>query len=183
MTTIGLIFGGRSNEHEVSLASARGILDNLDSTKYQIRQFGIEKNGNWIVGKDAWNFLFLNADKKLIPPVSYYSWNNDNANFSIEGKIPSAKAFDGIDVLFPVIHGRYGEDGCLQGLCTLLDLPVVGCGVSASAISYDKVFAKAVLAQSGMDTIRSMTLANKEDADNVVCAYFSNMDLFIKPIE
>lgn len=127
---VAVIFGGRSGEHEVSLVSAEAVINNLDKSKYNIIQIGITKGGQWIAGPEALQFLKTgtgsNYRKEIITP--------DTLDNVINGKK--------IDVVFPVLHGTYGEDGTMQGLLELANVAYVGAGVLGSAVAMDKVTQK-----------------------------------------
>ena len=112
MIKLGVIFGGMSTENEVSVKSATSVMNNLDKTKYEVFPIYIDKKGNW--------FEYLN-------------------NKSIENIINYLK---NMDVIFPVLHGLYGEDGTIQGMFELLKIPYVGCGVFASSVGMDKTYTK-----------------------------------------
>lgn len=120
---VGIIFGGRSFEHEVSLISAKFIIDNLDKKKYKIFLFGINKNSEWLVGDKA---------KKLLLEKS----QGRGALF------PKTSLIKKIDLFFPILHGPFGEDGKLQGMLEILNKPYVGANVLASAIGMDKIIQK-----------------------------------------
>jgi len=127
---VAVIFGGRSGEHEVSLVSATTIIENLDKNKYNITQIGITKNGEWLMGGDVLKFLKTGQGKKikqkfLSPDV-------------LQNKLKTGK----IDVVFSVLHGTYGEDGAIQGLLELANLPYVGSGILGSATAMDKIVQK-----------------------------------------
>src|SRR5437016_9750814 len=113
---VAVIYGGRSGEHEISLRSAKSIMEAMDPDKYKILHFMISKEGKW-------------RPRPIVPEP------NGNPE---------------IDVVFPVLHGPFGEDGTIQGLLELADLPYVGSGVLASAVSMDKAYMKVVLAGAGL---------------------------------
>ncbi len=121
---IGVIFGGRSGEHEVSLMSAQSVMGALDETRYEIVPIGIDKNGRWLTGD--------NVVQKML------------AGETGQPAIPFA-AFADLDIAFPVLHGPYGEDGTIHGLFEIADLPYVGSGVVGSAVGMDKAIFKAVM--------------------------------------
>ncbi len=136
---IGVIFGGRSGEHEVSLRSAEHVLKELDPLKYEALQIGITKEGHWIShGKRTLQMLSTRqsvpSSAVLLPEPGSGGIVSLSARTRI-GLLP-------VDVFFPVLHGSYGEDGTIQGLFELADIPYVGCGVLASAIGMDKVIQK-----------------------------------------
>lgn len=117
---VGILFGGRSGEHEVSLMSANSILQAIDRKKYAVSLLGITKQGEWLTGKDAAALLagkrFTRKAKSLLPR-------------------PGAL---GVDVIFPVLHGTFGEDGTIQGMLDVAGIPYVGSGVTGSAVGMDK---------------------------------------------
>jgi D-alanine-D-alanine ligase len=153
---VGVLFGGRSGEHEVSIVSATSIMNVLDPAKYEIIPIGITKTGQWIAGKDA-----LPALKNEIRLPAKYSVLTPDPEESglvaisrLEGKADSALAIrEPIDVMIPVLHGTYGEDGCFQGLAELSGIPYVGPGVLGSAVCMDKVVQKQVCLQAGIPAV------------------------------
>ena len=119
MDRIGIIFGGKSTEHEVSLVSARSVAEAINKQKHEPVLIGISKSGEW---------------KKFCGPVSMMTdgnWEECAEPFSLE------KLHD-LDLAFPVLHGKYGEDGTIQGLFEMLGVPYAGCGVLASSLAMDK---------------------------------------------
>jgi D-alanine-D-alanine ligase len=138
---VGILFGGRSGEHEVSLASAASVIRGLDPDKYEAVPIGITKEGHWLVG---------NAAQKMLPEVlkggQRVMMTADPTDAAL---IPLDRGGSGggqrIDVVFPVMHGTYGEDGTIQGLLDLAGLPFVGAGVLGSAIGMDKDVSKRLL--------------------------------------
>lgn len=143
---VGVIFGGRSGEHEVSLMSARSVLSALDPGKYEVVPIGITKSGQWITGDVA--EALESGDDGTIRMATLLPDPESQALMAIEpGKSrPSALAeVSQLDVVFPVLHGPYGEDGTVQGLLELADLPYVGAGVVGSAVGMDKAIFKAVM--------------------------------------
>ena len=148
---VGLIFGGKSGEHEISLASAQSVARALDKNKYDVVQIGVTKDGRWITGGNALKQLAAVSPTPLLAPES------ESANGAVSAPINSAElvptATDAattqsplatIDVAFPLVHGPFGEDGTIQGLLELADIPYVGAGVAASAVGMDKALMKAV---------------------------------------
>jgi len=132
---IGIVFGGRSGEHEVSLSSAESVLKAIDRNKYDVVLIGITKQGRWITSKDPLQYLKSPSPDDAAVPVALIGEPTDVQIIPISGK----KAEIGkIDVFFPVLHGPYGEDGTVQGLFELANVPYVGAGVAASAVGLDK---------------------------------------------
>ncbi|HYL46463.1 MAG TPA: D-alanine--D-alanine ligase family protein [Candidatus Limnocylindrales bacterium] len=131
---VGIIFGGRSGEHEVSLASAASVIRALDPEKYEAVPIGISKDGRWLVGTGAAKLLpevLKSGERVVLPP--------DPSAAALVPLTPSAgHPSVMVDVVFPVLHGTFGEDGTVQGLLELAGLPYVGAGVLGSAIGMDK---------------------------------------------
>ncbi len=145
---VGVIFGGRSGEHEVSLQSGQSVMDALDRDKYEIVPIGITKNGRWLTGdvvaaltegKSASHAALLPD-----PKASTLMRMDENANAG------GLTAVAQLDVLIPVLHGTYGEDGTVQGLLELAGLPYVGAGVVGSAVGMDKAIFKHVMVANGI---------------------------------
>ncbi len=138
---VGVIFGGRSGEHEVSLVSATSIIKALDPSKYEIVPIGITKEGKWLSSSEVLHALRsgnaeLTLEEKLVLPDPT---RKTLVNVSVPAGSPDEPR---LDVVFPVIHGTYGEDGTLQGLLELAGIPYVGAGVLASSVGMDKVVQK-----------------------------------------
>jgi D-alanine-D-alanine ligase len=140
---VGVIFGGQSAEHEVSVKSAKNILDVLDQKKYDIVPIGITQEGHWLLVEDVVKVIkVLEKNKKATFHDVFTAKNAKMA--SLPTKV-LANLEQAVDIVFPVLHGTYGEDGTIQGLLELVNVPYVGCGVMASAIAMDKAATKAVL--------------------------------------
>ena len=146
MIKLGVIFGGRSTENEVSVLSSKYVLMNLDKTKYTIYPIYIDKNGIWYKYEGKYEDLEMNK----IPQDIHIIGNI----------IEYLKQFD---VVFPVLHGMYGEDGTIQGLFEMLKIPYVGCKVLSSSIGMDKVYAKIVFEKAGINQAKSIYLRKKQD--------------------
>ena len=134
-----MIYGGRSGEHEVSIASAASIFKHLDPTRYEPVPIRIEKDGRWALTGRA---------PTAISAADVLKQSQSEALQSIEPT--AAVSRSGIDVVFPVLHGTYGEDGTVQGLLELANVPYVGCGVLASAVGMDKAVMKKLFADRGL---------------------------------
>src|SRR6266550_1483784 len=152
---IGVIFGGRSGEHEVSVRSARSVIDAIDKSKYEVVPIAITKDGNWLAPSVA---------AELLPPetqrrISTQSFSPTRDDVAIVGD-PSRNGLmnlgsdsgraERLDVVFPVLHGTYGEDGTIQGLLEMAAIPFVGCGTLASACGMDKVTMKALFKEASL---------------------------------
>ena len=131
---LGVIFGGMSTENEVSVVSANSILNNLDRNKYEIFPIYIDKQGNW------WKYIEDGKERQFGEEI-------ENKK-RIENLIEYLKR---LDIIFPVLHGLYGEDGTIQGLFELLKIPYVGCKVLASSVGMDKVYTKIIFEKAGLN--------------------------------
>jgi D-alanine-D-alanine ligase len=152
---IGVIFGGRSGEHEVSVRSARAVIDAIDTTKYEVVPIAITKEGNWLAPASAAELL-PKSSQRLLPARTLRGKKEDvmiAGDPSRSGLMrlnQDGGAAEQIDVVFPVLHGTYGEDGTLQGLLEMAALRFVGCGTLASACGMDKVTMKALFRNAGL---------------------------------
>ncbi len=156
---VGVVFGGRSGEHEVSLQSAKSILEAIDRTKYDVVPVGIDKEGRWHAGEES-TFL-LNADDPVRIAINRGTAEVLPAVGGGEGSLVDASSghvWSGIDVFFPVTHGTFGEDGSLQGLFRLADVPYVGADVLGSAVGMDKDVMKRLLQHAGIPVARFITV-------------------------
>ncbi|MGL5641018.1 MAG: D-alanine--D-alanine ligase [Paraclostridium sp.] len=182
--TIALIFGGKSGEHDVSRISASSIFRHINKEKYDIHTIGITKEGNWLYYKGSeenivngkWEQL-ADSDVKinLIP--------NGNSTVGLEFKDGSFKK---IDVIFPVLHGPYGEDGKIQGLFEISNLPYVGCGVLSSSVGMDKLICKKIFSQIGLPQVKytntnkwDFALNEEKELDKI--EYELKYPIFVKP--
>ncbi|MFA6321860.1 MAG: D-alanine--D-alanine ligase [Candidatus Buchananbacteria bacterium] len=176
---VGVIFGGRSGEHEVSIVSAQSVLKFLDRSKYEAVPIGITKQGQWIAGQKAVEYLKAGIKKLpfksiLIPDPT----ENRLTNVSEKTLAPvteTQKPFTKVDVIFPVMHGTYGEDGCLQGLLEMANIPYVGCGVLGSAVGMDKIVQKQIFAQAKLPIVEYVYFLSS--------AWSKNRQQIIKNIE
>ena len=160
---VGIIFGGKSAEHEVSLQSAKNVIEAIDKDKYEPVLIGIDKKGRWLLSASS-KFLLNSSDPKLIKL-------NDELSQSValipesEGKIENLdthQSNQSIDVAFPILHGPFGEDGTIQGLLKLANIPFVGAGVLGSAIGMDKDVAKRLLRDAGIPVAKFLSVGEKE---------------------
>jgi D-alanine-D-alanine ligase len=146
---VGVIFGGRSGEHEVSLASAASVIRALDPEKYDVVPIGITKDGRWLVGTGAHKLLpevLKTGERVSLPP--------DPTAATLVPLAPGAgRPSVSVDVIFPVLHGTFGEDGTVQGLLELAGLPYVGAGVLGSAVGLDKDVQKRLFVQAGLPVV------------------------------
>ncbi|WP_125153329.1 D-alanine--D-alanine ligase family protein [Clostridium rectalis] len=169
---IAILFGGQSTEHEVSRVSASSVLRNINRDKFEVRAIGITKDGKWFEYKGE------------IDNIEKGSWESDDNNKINNGQ--NILFNKEVEAVFPVLHGLYGEDGTIQGLCKLLEIPFVGPGVLSSALCMDKVYTKYVLENFGVKQAdyvvvhRDKYKKNKEKLLDVIENKL-NYDLFIKP--
>lgn len=141
---IGVIFGGRSAEHEVSLVSATSVINALDKNKYEVVPIGISPEGRWLSSTEALRLLKDKTSIANLPEHVFVPDPHHKALMAINAEV-SSSASKPVDVIFPLIHGTYGEDGTIQGLFELADIPYVGAGVLGSAVGMDKVIQKQLL--------------------------------------
>lgn len=157
---IGVIFGGRSGEHEVSLRSAKSVIDELDKSKYEILPIAITKSGRWRTGQNALQRL-TSGNTRELDHIAILAEPNNRSVFRVEEGNP-LEIVSNIDLVFPVLHGTFGEDGTLQGLLELAEIPYVGAGVLASSVAMDKALFKDVMRARQIPIVDSV-LINAED--------------------
>lgn len=153
---LGVIFGGQSTEHEVSIMSAKNVLDNLDSSKYDIYPIFIDRDANWFSAN-------LDREKEVL----------------ITNIIDYLKD---LDIVFPVLHGKYGEDGAIQGLLELFKIPYVGCKVLASSMCMDKAYTKIVLEKAGIRQANYVYLKALKDSYYVFSKKMDAVELSMEDI-
>ncbi len=149
---VAVIFGGKSSEHEVSRVSASSVINNLNKDKYEIIQVGITKAG-------VWNIFDGPAES-----IANGEWEKDTA---LTGPGVIERVALDADVVFPVLHGRYGEDGCIQGLFEVIDKPYVGPGVLGSALGMDKASAKIIFEHEGIPQARCLVVRKSQFEENM----------------
>jgi D-alanine-D-alanine ligase len=152
---VGVLFGGRSSEHEVSLASARNVMDALREAGHEVVPIGITPQGHWLPQPDAWVRLSTKAAGALNGDAGR-EIADDEAGWGLLPHGEAGHALPQIDVIFPVLHGPYGEDGTVQGMLEMANLPYVGSGVLASACGMDKEVAKRLFAGAGLPQVANV---------------------------
>jgi D-alanine-D-alanine ligase len=155
---IGILFGGRSGEHEVSLASAASVIRALDPEKYEAVPIGISKDGRWLVGTGAVKMLpevLKSGDRVMLPA-------DPSAAALVAVGPATGQPSVMVDVVFPVLHGTFGEDGTVQGLLELAGLPYVGAGVLASSVGMDKDVQKRLFEQAGLPIVPYLAIRRSE---------------------
>jgi D-alanine-D-alanine ligase len=146
----GILFGGRSAEHEVSVVSAQGVMGAIDRQRFQVVPLGVTKDGAWLTPEETQNALAaINAEHLA-------SLRAPAASGGIRPQVLAA--LGELDVVFPLVHGTFGEDGSLQGLLEMLDVAYVGAGVASSAVGMDKALQQMILRQAGLPVPQSLVL-------------------------
>jgi len=174
---VGVLFGGQSAEHEVSIRSAKSVIEHLDPHKYDVLPIGIDKGGRW---------LFLEKETFLLSAKMGRLPTSKGANPHFSHPTSTSPFFpcalrEILDLMFPLIHGPNGEDGTVQGLMQLIHLPYVGSNVLSSAICMDKIITKEILKGAGLPTPRYLAFHYSDtiDADRVIAEL--RLPLFVKP--
>ena len=184
---VGVIFGGRSGEHEVSLMSGRSVLEALDLDLYEVIQIGITHEGMWLVGEGVLQAM-LKGEMSSLDLATLLPDPNRNDLYTIrltdQGQL--LQVFAGLDVVFPVLHGTFGEDGTLQGLLEMANLAYIGAGVLGSALGMDKGVFKDVMRAHGIPVVDSIVLTRNEiesDIENAIqrSEKLAEYPLFVKP--
>ncbi|MFI5087186.1 MAG: D-alanine--D-alanine ligase [Terriglobales bacterium] len=179
---VGVLFGGRSGEHEVSLLSAASVVEAIDKNKYEVVPIGITKDGRWLTSDHAERLLrgehkvekhlragdpdftpgaavLAKGESVMVPPVPGLELQ------PFETNLPHRRSSDraiNVDVIFPVLHGTFGEDGTIQGLLELADIPYVGAGVLGSAAGMDKDVMKRLFRQAGLEMVKHVTVLRSQ---------------------
>src|SRR6202790_832861 len=167
---VGILFGGRSGEHEVSLLSAASVLNAIDRKKFDVVPIGITKDGHWLAAADAHGLLEGDTGAVSSRLRAGDPGATPGAKLLEEGMPmllapepgPQAPADRSIDVVFPVLHGTFGEDGTIQGLFELAGIAYVGSGVLGSAAGMDKDVMKRLFVQAGLPIVKHVTLLRAE---------------------
>ena len=164
---VAVLFGGRSGEHEVSLASARSIMKALDPKRYEVLPVGITRSGRWLAGENSMQELITLAEEKYLPSDTRLQDLEEAAitvkeELSLRQRVPSEAMIGHADVVFPVLHGPFGEDGTIQGLLEIAGLPYVGSGVTGSAVGMDKILMKAVFINAGLPVLPYLGLTRHQ---------------------
>src|SRR6266851_2226764 len=186
---VGILFGGRSGEHEVSLLSAASVLNAIDKNKFEVVPIGITKEGRWLTAGEAQRMLHgqpLDEDRHLragdpeatpgaavlasgeavvVPPEPVHRGSGSSMVPFQTDSAPARRASDraiNVDVIFPVLHGTFGEDGTIQGLLELADIPYVGAGVLGSAAGMDKDIMKSLFRAAGLPIVKHVTVLRSE---------------------
>lgn len=183
---IGVLFGGRSGEHEVSLLSAASVLNAIDKNKYEVVPIGITKEGRWLTAEHAEQLLSGKHERHLragdpemtpgaalletgqavvVPPEPVHRQGGGIVPFQTDAQVLARRASDraiNVDVIFPVLHGTFGEDGTIQGLLELADIPYVGAGVLGSAAGMDKDIMKSLFRAASLPIVKHVAFVRSE---------------------
>ena len=188
---VGVIFGGRSGEHEVSIRSARAIVESIDRRRFEVVPIAITKEGKWLAPSHSAQLLppavhnLVSADGPARGDVALIGDPSHKGLISLESDAQQLVA-EKLDVVFPALHGTYGEDGTLQGLLEMADVPYVGCGVLASACGMDKVAMKSLFVEAGLPICKHIWFLRSQwrnDPAKVMRKVVSELGLpcFVKP--
>ncbi|MHB0924641.1 MAG: D-alanine--D-alanine ligase family protein [Bellilinea sp.] len=182
-TKVGVLFGGRSGEHEVSLQSARSILANLDPVRFEVVQIAISHHGDWFAGANALDALEA-GDLSQLQRVTLLAEPGHNRLYIRRNG--TLEPYTSLDVLFPALHGTFGEDGTIQGLFEMAGFAYVGAGVLASALGMDKGVFKSVMKAYNLPVLPSVVVTRQQtetEIDRVIAMAESLADypLFTKP--
>ncbi len=196
---VGLVFGGRSGEHEVSLASAKSVMENLDPEKYEVVPIGITKAGTWLLGTSPDKLIAAGQevpDEQTRMPGDASTQEFTSVTFTGDPTVGHLIPLQGneqlgdrgaIDVIFPVLHGTYGEDGTLQGLLEMANVPYVGCGVLGAALGMDKEKMKMIFATAGLPNVNYLVFRrNRWERDPLAILDMIEQQIgypnFVKPV-
>lgn len=181
-TRVGILFGGRSAEHEVSVQSAKSVADAIDRSRYEVALIGIDKSGRWLF-PDQSRFLLDAADPTRI---ALDGGSDETVMLVPQGggalmDQAGARRRPSLDVVFPLLHGPFGEDGTIQGLLKLACVPFVGAGVLGSAVGMDKDVMKRLLRDAGIPTAKFMVFDTRDRLDFDAVRAGLGVPVFVKP--
>ncbi len=189
---VGIVFGGRSGEHEVSLASAASVMANLDGEKFEAVPIGITREGSWLLGTHPQQLLAAEqhpgSEEALAGTTAVTLTGDPRLRRLIPVQEGEQLGSQGaVDVIFPVLHGTYGEDGALQGLLEMANVPYVGCGVLGSALGMDKEKMKMLFASVGLPIVDYLVYRRNEwerDPQAIIAAIEQRLGYptFVKPV-
>jgi D-alanine-D-alanine ligase len=187
---VAVVFGGRSNEHAISCVTAGSVLAAIDREKYDVVPIGIARDGRWVLESGEPDRLRIQGPEQL-PHVDgdratvALSPHADGTELVVSAPAQPPRTLGEVDVVFPLLHGPWGEDGTIQGMFEMADVRYVGAGVLASAVSMDKAYMKVVLAAAGLPVLPSVTITKREWRDEPAQCHARAADLgyplFAKP--
>ena len=180
---VALLFGGKSAEHEISLISARNIVEAMDKNKYEVVAIGIDKQGRWHLDECARLLYGKTASKVEFPDAKNAAavLPGDTATPMVRSSGAGSGGLGSIDVVFPILHGPFGEDGTVQGLLKLANLPFVGAGVLGSAVGMDKDVMKRLLRDAKIPIPKFLAFARSDKISFAKVKKTLGMPLFVKP--
>ena len=182
---VAVLFGGRSPEHNISILSAKNVIKALDKSKYNPILIGIDRSGHWLTSDDALTLLESESFKEISSNAfGQKVLLSQNTNDKMLIALNQNEQSQPIDVVFPVLHGTYGEDGSIQGLAKLANIPCVGCGIIGSAVGLDKDIMKRILRDGGYQVAPSITVRSNQIGAIDYQAIVDDIghELFIKPV-
>ena len=173
---VGVIYGGRSGEHEISVRSAKTVIEQIDKDKYEVTPIAISREGNWLNPLESLKLFAAETQQLLAENTANFSDSPvaliGDTRYQGLAKLQIAEGEERLaklDVIFPVLHGTYGEDGTLQGLLEMADIPYVGCGVLASSCGMDKIVMKTLFRDAGLPICRYVWFLRSEwERDNEI---------------
>ncbi|PFG20147.1 D-alanine--D-alanine ligase family protein [Serinibacter salmoneus] len=174
-TRVAIIFGGRSSEHAISCATAAGVMSAIDSDRFEVVPIGIARSGAWVIGPEDTESLklapgYLPEVTDQERPTAMLGFGPQSGQVMVASGTEAQRVLGGVDVVLPLLHGPFGEDGTLQGMLELADLPYVGSGVLASAAGMDKYAMKMMLAGAGLPVGRFTLIGRREwERDRAAC--------------
>lgn len=179
---VGILFGGKSAEHEVSLQSAKNVIDAIDKDTYEVSLIGIDKTGRWLLPNKS-QFLLNESDPKLI---KLNKENEESVALIPQSageltNLTNVDAHTSIDVVFPILHGPFGEDGTIQGLLKLAGVPFVGAGVLGSAVGMDKDVMKRLLRDAGIPIGKFLVFRDGDTLEFEDIVEKLGLPFFVKP--
>jgi D-alanine-D-alanine ligase len=182
-TKLGIIFGGKSGEHEVSLTSAASVIQALDPNEFEITAIGITKQGKLAGAAEVCGMLPASVRDRVI---AFGALNGGDSKMHLISSVSSDNSKSAPEIFFPLMHGPYGEDGTIQGLLEVADLPYIGCGVLASAVGMDKDFMKRIFVHAALPVapylvVNSKSLENEFNAVKEAVARDLGYPVFSKP--
>lgn len=181
-TRVGILFGGKSAEHEVSLQSAKNVIEAINKDKYDVTLIGIDRSGKWILPNQT-EFLLNSNDPKtiMINPSEEKYVALIPGSYGDLSTVPESELESSIDVIFPILHGPYGEDGTVQGLFKLAGIPFVGSGVLGSAVGMDKDVMKRLLRDAGIPIGKFLAFKKRDEINYDYVTAELGTPVFVKP--
>ncbi len=180
---IAVLFGGVSSEYEVSLQSAYAVITHANLQKFRLYPIGITKQGAWMLYTGCFENILNDSWWQDIPHCTPVLFSPDAQTHGFFLRTPQGFTPVRVDAVFPILHGRFGEDGTVQGLMELANIPIIGCGTCASALCMDKLRAHQLVASQGICTPKTLALQAPLDAEQIArFACSVGYPLFVKPL-